>query len=74
MGLANGARHRMSSLLRLTVQEFERRYLASELARNGWNRKQTARELGISYRSLHYKLHRYGLRPPDKTVPEPISA
>lgn len=48
------------------MEEFERGYLLKELQRHGWNRAQTARELGICYRSLNYKIERLGLIAPDK--------
>ena len=35
------------------------------LRRNGWNRAQTARELGIHKTTLYRKMKRYGIRPPD---------
>jgi DNA-binding NtrC family response regulator len=54
-----------TSLFVRSVQEFERRYLRAELERHGWNRRRTALELGISYRTLLYKIERLGLTPPD---------
>jgi len=58
-----------TSLFRLVCKEFERRYLLAELRQHGWNRQRTARDLGISSRSLYYKLAQHGLRPDDE-VPE----
>ena len=63
-----------TSVFRLNMEEFERRYLAAELKRHGWNRTQTARELGLSYRALLYKIIRLGIVAPDKEECEPISA
>lgn len=64
-----------SSLFRLTMQEFERRYLLAELRSHAWNRAQTARDLGLSYRALLYKITRLGLTAPASTEEyEPISA
>jgi len=65
-----------SSLFRLVVQEFERRYLLIELRRNGWNRAQTARELGISYRGLLSKITLFQLSPsaPESGDPASVSA
>jgi two-component system, NtrC family, response regulator AtoC len=54
-----------TSLLRSAVDEFERRYLLQELLRNRWNRAKTARDLGISYRTLLYKIERFRLAAPD---------
>ena len=63
-----------TSLFAENMRELERRYLLSELRRHAWNRTQTARELGLSYRGLLYKISRLGLVPPDKQECEPISA
>jgi DNA-binding NtrC family response regulator len=54
-----------SSLLQRALDDFERLYIQNELARNRWNRAATARELGISYRGLLYKIDRLRLIPPD---------
>src|SRR5437899_3470309 len=43
----------------LTLQELEHRYILQTLARAGNNRTQTAKLLGISLRSLQYKLKAY---------------
>jgi DNA-binding NtrC family response regulator len=45
-----------ASLFHQVVREFERRYLLVELHRNNWNRAETARELGLPYRTLLKKL------------------
>lgn len=63
-----------TSLFHLSVQEFERRYLLSELKKHGWNRTQTARELGLSYRALRYKIIRLAIPAPDKENYESLSA
>jgi DNA-binding NtrC family response regulator len=57
-------------LFRLNVEEFERRYLKGELERHNWNRTQTARELGLSYRGLLYKIDRLQLVPPEQEFSE----
>jgi DNA-binding NtrC family response regulator len=55
--------------------EFERAYLQKELERNQWNRARTARDLGISYRTLLYKIEHFDLTPPDREAcPEAIPA
>lgn len=59
-----------TSLFALNVQEFERRYLRTELERHGWNRTRTARELGLSYRGLLYKIEKLHLDPPDRDEAE----
>lgn len=44
----------------------ERRILLAELGVSGWNRRAAARRLGISYRSIMYKIKEYGLKPPQE--------
>ena len=43
----------------MTLQEVERRHILGALERNGGNRTATAQELGISRRTLYYKLEDY---------------
>lgn len=47
--------------LKEIVKDFERQVIAQALERNQENRVKTARELGISRRSLLYKLQEYGI-------------
>lgn len=47
--------------LRELVAEHEARVIAEVLRRNGGNRVRTAQELGVSRRSLLYKLQEYGI-------------
>ncbi|MBP2310061.1 acetoacetate metabolism transcriptional regulator AtoC [Azospirillum melinis] len=47
--------------LREQVSRFEARVVAEALARNDGNRMRTAQQLGISRRSLLYKLQEYGI-------------
>ena len=60
------------SLKRITKQasrELERKIILRVLAENGWNRRQTARVLEISYRALLYKMKDAGVispQPPHK--------
>lgn len=42
------------------LEKAERNYIIGLLKRNDGNRDQTAKELGISIRSLYYKLKKYG--------------
>jgi DNA-binding NtrC family response regulator len=42
--------------------EDERARLVAALERNRWNRRSAARELGMPYSTLRYKLTRYGIR------------
>ena len=48
---------------REAVREIERQILLEVLQSNNWNRKETARSLNISYRSLFHKLKTAGLPP-----------
>jgi two-component system response regulator AtoC len=48
---------------RSAVKRAERRMILQALTRTAWNRKRAARELGVSYRSLLYKIKDYTLRP-----------
>jgi len=50
-----------SSSLRELLEEFESRVITQALERNQGNRAKTARELGISRRSLLYKLQEYSI-------------
>jgi PAS domain S-box-containing protein len=47
------------------LERLEASYLLNALRRNGWNRAQTARELGIHKTTLYRKMKRYGIRPPE---------
>ena len=42
--------------------QVERRAIELTLERSGWNRKKAAKELGISYRCLLYKIQQYDLK------------
>jgi DNA-binding NtrC family response regulator len=44
-----------------TLADVERRQIMESLARNDGNRTRTAAELGISRRTLHYRLREYGM-------------
>lgn len=61
---------RSSSLFRQDMESYERRYLLAALELHSWNRAQTARDLGMSYRTIHYKIERFQLAPPEKEFPE----
>ncbi len=51
----------LKKITRDAVHEIERRVILRVLQANHWNRKRTARALGISYRALLYKLRGSGL-------------
>ncbi len=50
--------------LRATVDEVERATIVKALEACGGNQTRAARQLGISRRSLIYKMERFGLKPP----------
>ena len=43
----------------MTLDEVERQHILASLRRNNGNRTATAQELGISRRTLYYKLEEY---------------
>jgi two-component system response regulator HupR/HoxA len=49
----------------------EARILAQTIARCGWNKSLTARELGLSRVGLRAKLERYGIVPDAAKRPHP---
>ena len=51
----------LKKLTRQAVRELERKVILKVLQNHHWNRKQTARSLGISYRALLYKIRDAGL-------------
>ncbi|MGH9866551.1 MAG: sigma-54 interaction domain-containing protein [Candidatus Polarisedimenticolia bacterium] len=55
---------------RRAVQEAERAAILRALTSTGWNRRRAARLLQVSYRSLLYKIHDYGILP---VAGEPIA-
>lgn len=57
------ARH---SFLVDSLRDAEREIILKKLTLHGWNRTRTARELGITYRGLLYKIQKLGLTPPEK--------
>jgi len=58
----------LKEMSRAAAREAERAVLLAALQRSGWNRLHTAQLLGISYRSLLYKLADHRLRPPARGV------
>ena len=51
---------------RAAARDAERAVLTAALESAQWNRLHAARVLGISYRSMLYKIAEHGLRPPDR--------
>jgi DNA-binding NtrC family response regulator len=49
--------------------ETERSAIAAALQKTGWNRKAAARLLGVSYRSILYKIEQYQMSAPESYLP-----
>jgi two-component system, NtrC family, response regulator AtoC len=61
LDLAELSRKPLKDAIRHTVEQLENTIIRATLARNGWNRRRTADQLEISYRSLLYKIRAYGI-------------
>ena len=61
IGLGNEATPSLKEVARAAAQRAERELIVSVLNRTRWNRRQTARQLAISYKTLLYKLKQLGL-------------
>ncbi len=55
----------LKSLIQGIKSEAEQNAIGAALKRTGWNRKAAARLLGVSYRTLLYKIEQYHMRAPD---------
>jgi DNA-binding NtrC family response regulator len=62
-GNGNERQPSLKNLVRTVKGEAERSAIARMLEKTQWNRKEAARELGISYRGLLYKIQEYHLIP-----------
>ncbi len=51
----------LKKITRKAADEIERKMIFATLQATNWNRKRAARNLGISYRALLYKLRSYGV-------------
>jgi DNA-binding NtrC family response regulator len=51
----------LKKVTRQAVRELEREVILRSLQANNWNRKQVARALSISYRTLLYKIRNAGI-------------
>ncbi len=54
---------RINEVGRLVAQEAERETIGRVLEQTNWNRKQAARLLGVSYKTLLQKIRGCGLEP-----------
>ena len=59
-----GAPRSLREVSRQAVQHAERQAILRALQEHAWNRRQAARQLKMSYRSLLYKIKDYDLSPP----------
>ena len=59
----------LKDLKRSAVRDCEYKVILTSLTRNHWNRRRTARELDISYRSLLYTMEQLGL-PKKRDLPK----
>ena len=61
IGLGDEATPSLKEVARAAAQRAEKELIVSVLNRTRWNRRQTARQLAISYKTLLYKLKQLGL-------------
>jgi two-component system, NtrC family, response regulator AtoC len=57
----NGAQVTLKRMAKDAIKEVERNVILEALRANQWNRRKTAQELRISYRTLIYKIQDAGL-------------
>jgi two-component system response regulator AtoC len=58
----------LRAVAREAARQMESRMILEALAKHHWNRRRTAEELRISYRSLMYKMKYCNLRDVDRTA------
>jgi len=58
----------LKKMMRQMVREMESKIILRALETENWNRKRTARSLGISYRALLYKIREAGLPSKSKEI------
>jgi DNA-binding NtrC family response regulator len=58
----------LKSLIQSVRWETERNAIAYALQNTGWNRKAAARLLGVSYRSILYKIEQYQMSAPESSM------
>jgi DNA-binding NtrC family response regulator len=64
----------LRSLVKSVRAEAERNAIAVALEKTGWNRKAAARILGVSYRTVLYKIEQYKLSAADSSVLPRVNA
>ena len=46
----------------MTLDELERKVIEESLRRAGWNQTQAAKMIGLSRRTLQYRMEKYGIK------------
>ena len=64
----------LKKITQQVVTDIERKVILKTLLAHHWNRKQTARALSVSYRSLLYKIQDAGLSAPGSFCPAKMAA
>jgi two-component system, NtrC family, response regulator AtoC len=59
----------LKSMIQSVRWETERNAIAAALEKTGWNRKAAARLLGVSYRTILYKIEQYEMSAPESYLP-----
>jgi two-component system response regulator AtoC len=58
----------LKSMIKSVRWETERNAIAAALQKTGWNRKAAARLLGVSYRTILYKIEQYEMSAPESFI------
>ena len=67
-GNIKSAASTLKSMIRNVRWETEKNAIAAALQKTGWNRKAAARLLGVSYRSILYKIEQYQMSAPESYI------
>jgi two-component system, NtrC family, response regulator AtoC len=67
-GNSKSAPSTLKSMIRNVRWETEKNAIAAALQKTGWNRKAAARLLGVSYRSILYKIEQYQMSAPESYI------
>jgi two-component system response regulator AtoC len=63
----------LKSMIQSVRWETERNAIAAALQKTGWNRKAAARLLGVSYRTILYKIDQYEMSAPESFISSSLS-
>ena len=58
----------LKSMIQSVKWETERNAIAAALGKTGWNRKAAARLMGVSYRTMLYKIDQYHMSAPESYI------